>query len=546
METGYPVVWVPMKFLLASLLVGMPLGLSGCKNSGTEDLRLQEEDDLADCSTPADREALGVFEEGMVFPAPLDDGYSTGVTVGDINGDGLRDVWLPTSSRPQVFIQQADGTFVDEWERLPLTSFENMNLRIQVISLIDIDGDLDLDAVVGRKGDYNRILENMGDGVFERVEETGVETGGLAIRSFSWGDMDSDGDLDLVVANDRYGEGPIPPDPGHPNKLFERVGVWEWVDVSDRLGETWTHGYSKFIPWFDYNDDGHMDLYMINHMHQFTGNHLLQNDGTGHFSEVMGTGLDLTMSGMGFDMADLNGDRSPDLLISDQSAVKMMMSDGQGGWYDAALALGLVVSVSDARHTAWSSTWSDLDNDGLVDVITSFAPTTEAGYDTGESQVQEQRDSIWQQNPEGTFTDVSGDWGMDHTAPNRAVVAVDLNQDGWLDIIKSEHRGPTVLFMARCGFQAWLIVELRGPTDNPHGIGARVTIEHGDRTQTRWIRNMAPGYLSNLPHEVHFGLGDSETVDRLTVDWPDGTKTRLEDVDTRRALEITWEATEGD
>ena len=73
-------------------------------------------------------------------------------------------------------------------------------------------------------------------------------------------------------------------------------------------------------------------------------------------------------------------------------------------------------------------------------------------------------------------------------------------------------------------------MELQGAPGDPHGIGSRVTVKIGDQTQTHWIHSMARGLLISLPYDAHFGLGDAEFVDALTVDWLDGTQQTWFDV----------------
>lgn len=475
------------------------------------------------CADPTARDRLGPLEDPVLLPAPLEDKYETGFTVGDIDGDGRRDLWIATGSMPQLLLQQEDGSFAEARERVETRN----QLEVGMISLLDLDGDGDLDAFLGRAGHYNRVYENVGGGFFERRRETGVEVEAHNTRGASWADMDGDGDLDLAIANDRADQ--QPPDPGHPNRLLERVDTWTWVDVSDRLPEESLLGYSKFAEFFDHDEDGAPDLYVINHLSQYTGNHLLMGDGTGQFTAAPELGLDVRMSGMGFDAADINGDLLADMVIADQYGVVLFVSDGNGGWYDASAARGLVFSEDQARVTAWSSTWSDVNNDGLVDVFSGFGPTSSEGYE-GDTLLESQPDALWIQQPDGQFVEDSAAWGLDDTEPNRAAAVVDLNGDGWLDVVRSAHHGPKAVLRARCGAASWLMVDLAGPTLNPHGLGAKVTITVGETTQTRWIREMSAGYLASQPPEAHFGLGEATVVDELRVVWPGGEQSVYRDV----------------
>ena len=205
------------------------------------------------CEAPADRDSFGPFFEVQTFGQPSDwtgdwiDGNA--VAVGDIDGDGREDILLIGYYRIQFFLQQPDGRFEESLGRLDLADPHAANMS----NLIDLDGD---------------------------------------------------GDLDLSLANDRSST--TPPDPGDVNELFERTGPLTWQDVSDRLQTDGRDGYTKLTPRIDADLD--LDLYVVNHMPFCTGNRLLQNDGTGQFSEWPAPGLDLAVSGMGLDQADINGD----------------------------------------------------------------------------------------------------------------------------------------------------------------------------------------------------------------------------------------------
>ncbi len=305
---------------------------------------------MVSCSDPGARSTLGPVTEGLVIPPPTgwDESwsYGTGVAVGDLNGDALLDILLPGPLSLQVMIQQQDGSFAEL-----LDSFQAAQPHLAyVASLIDLDADRDLDAVVSHDEKGSVVYLNDGAARFAPQTATGLEGSALYARGFFWGDMDGDGDLDISIANDRNQT--KPPEPGEDNELFERSGPLTWTNVSERLLEEWRNGYTKLTPWLDADGDGVMDLYVINHMPLFSGNHLLRNDGDGRFTAWPEPGLDIEISGMGFDQADINGDGVPDLLMSNIAHINVMSSDGAGGWYQADAALGIQVREEDIRSAS--------------------------------------------------------------------------------------------------------------------------------------------------------------------------------------------------
>ena len=94
-----------------------------------------------------------------------------------------------------------------------------------------------------------------------------------------------------------------------------------------------------------------------------------------------------------------------------------------------------------------------------------------------------------------------------------------------------------VLLLNQGSPRSWLSVRLRGTRSNRDAIGARVVVEAGGRQQQREVRSTA-GYLSGCSLECHFGLGEAERIDRLTVHWPSGLTTTLEGLDARQRLTL--------
>ena len=116
---------------------------------------------------------------------------------------------------------------------------------------------------------------------------------------------------------------------------------------------------------------------------------------------------------------------------------------------------------------------------------------------------------------------------------------VDLNGDGWLDVIKSSRKGRTDIWLAHCGSEAWTQVMLNGPPGNPHGLGARVTMEADGHIFTRWMTSGAPGYLLSAPYRLHFGLGAAVSIDSMHVEWSDGHLQSWTELEPRQVLTAT-------
>ncbi|MFT5684708.1 MAG: hypothetical protein ACI8RZ_005652 [Myxococcota bacterium] len=233
---------------------------------------------------------------------------------------------------------------------------------------------------------------------------------------------------------------------------------------------------------------------------------------------------------MGLGVGDLNADGLPDLVITDRDAIHMMMSS-KGFWYDAAMSQGLTPGTD--QHTAWRVELADMDNDGDLD-----APMVSGPPETG--KFTDQPDALWIQASDGTFTDQAAQWGLAQTSSGRGLVTADLNDDGWLDLIKTDYLGgPATAHLSRCGAEGWLVVRLDGHAPNTGGIGARITATAGDATWTRWLSAGSTSLGSSSPPETHIGLDMIDTVDSLTITWPGGGETTYTDIPTRQVLTVS-------
>ena len=118
-------------------------------------------------------------------------------------------------------------------------------------------------------------------------------------------------------------------------------------------------------------------------------------------------------------------------------------------------------------------------------------------------------------------------------------MAVDLNRDGFLDLIYRDLWGPTRIHLSRCDDSAWLSISLRQRGPNPFAIGAQISVVTADSIQTRSIEAGSTGLSSGGPPEAHVGLSDADTVERVEVRWPDGAISEISEVQTRARVTIT-------
>ena len=190
-----------------------------------------------------------------------------------------------------------------------------------------------------------------------------------------------------------------------------------------------------------------------------------------------------------------------------------------------------------------------MDNDGITDfaVAYGFLPPDEVSMEFMPNPIVtdyvdgirvEQPNSLYLQDAEGNFSEVSMEWGLTDLGVSRGFVLADFNRDGFLDWMGRDLKGPTRLFLSRCDNRAWLSIQLVQPAPNRDAVGAKVTVFAGEHTWTRWVHRGSTNVASGGPTDLHFGLNDTEIVDHVEIRWPDGEMSRIESVSTRQRLVV--------
>lgn len=473
-----------------------------------------------------------------------------GVVVADLNDDGVLDIFLPQWGVSELYFGEPSGGYRRAVSEIPVLDGE-----AESASVADVDGDGDLDLFVGCRGP-NWLLRNDGGVFTDMTAEAGVGGDGSTYTFMaSWGDIDGDEDLDLFLANHYYD--PIDNTqvvarnmpPGGPSRLYLNRGDGTFEEVSERLPDGARYGYNNASAFTDKDADGDLDLYVIEDFGPYYHpNVMLENDGTGHFTDSSAADLlDIEVFGMGVGINDLNGDGIPDYLVSTWDAV-VLLESAAGAWYDSALARGIVLPGEEDRHTAWGVDLADMDNDADLDAMVVFGKLFMP--DDVREQWEEllgllnpdaQPDALYLQDPSGALVESSAAWGLDDPGAGRGFVLADLNDDGWLDIVKRDIFGAASGMVSRCGEEAWLRVDLRDPgSANTRGVGAVVEVIADGQTSRRYVDAGSHNLSSGAPPEVHFGLGAIGAVN-LRITWPDGAVSEASAVETRQKLTVTRE-----
>lgn len=490
------------------------------------------------CPAPADRATHGPFQhvdhamDAAGEQEPADRPVTTGLTSEDFDGDGHLDVLLARHDGMDLFLGDGAGGLRHENERLPSPRTDWSNHSATVAADFDADGDVDV--IVANRSAPDELWWNDGTGVFTRDDSAPFATEVRATVGASLADVDGDGDLDLFLAGHSEGS---PRDPA------DASAVYAWTDgrfeaVPGALPADTQAGFTFNGTWLDADDDGDLDLYLVNdHGTLAISNRLLLNVSSGGeiaFRAAPDAGLDVTMLAMGVAMADVNHDAWPDLVVTNFGQLCLFESAADGTWYEASAARGLV-QAPDTQVVGWSTVAEDFDNDADLDVWITFGSLP--AESTALENPAAQPDGLWLHGPDG-YTDQAPAWGVDDDAIGRSGLAVDLNEDGYLDLVT----GPLVtlprVHLSRCGDAAWLGVDLEQPGANPGAIGAEVVVRVGEVEHRRWVVAGGTQIFGSPPSEVHVGLADATVVDEVVVTWPDGETSVVGPVEVSQRVRV--------
>ncbi len=493
-----------------------------------------------------------------------------GVALFDADGDGAVDVFLVNGAHSmmsaeaqdsptnRLFLNQGGGeSFVDVTADAGLLSHGAFG---QGCAVADVDGDGGLDLYVtnyGRNAFYLHRGGAPGAPVFEEV----AAAAGIDVPEWSTGaaffDYDRDGDLDLYVANfvdyerflDQHRGRELPTQnwngaqvvkgprglPAAGDRLFRNDGPSAFspvvfTDVTGSAGIDTVEPSYGFQPAVgDVDGDLFPDLFVANDSRP---NFLWKNlEGRGFREIGLASGVACDRSGnnqacMGVAFDDYDGDGWLDLFVTNFAADfnTLYRGDASGFFHDDTAASGLW-GPRTRESLAWGTFFFDADNDGDLDLFIANGHVYPGVDDLGIGESYAQTNELFERMPDGRYRDVSTEAGegLAVARSSRGAAFGDLDDDGDLDVVVNNlDDRPTVLRNNSRADGHWLKVLLRGGDGNRSAIGARVRVEAGGRTHSRVVRS-SDSYVSHHDLRLHFGLGTDERVERLSIDWPDGS-----------------------
>jgi len=477
------------------------------------------------------------------------------VCVGDFNADTYPDLFvLCKGDKPDVlYINQQDGTFKD---MAALYGIAVTHLGAGAAAG-DVNNDGYTDLYVVSHGDpglaepgRSKLYLNNGPDPQGRFSFSEVAAGagvnhiidGAGGETPAFGDIDLDGDLDLVVATWLFAPGG--------NRVFEnqlmQTGTLAFVDITDAALEPYQRGVDRvrgFTPHIvDITGDRYPEILLTG---DFRTSQLYVNNGVdakGHasFRNVTEKAKILyDYNGMGAAVADFNGDGLLDwfqtnIFIDDAIGNTLYMNTGIDAQGDPIfLNQATTRGVNDCGW-GWGVLADDFDHDTDPDLIAVG----------GFIQWPLREIAFWRNNGDGFFTEDQGDIGLDIVTDARGIVSFDFDKDLDLDIVVASYNSTVAFYKNDMDMTGGDANALRVRLDTsahpcmaPHGLGARIRATIGGTTQLHPVHNRA-SYLGQAELTAHIGMGSAAQIDTLEVDWNDGTTTTLAGVAANQEITI--------
>jgi hypothetical protein len=465
-----------------------------------------------------------------------------GVVMFDFDGDGDEDLFfvdggiLPgyTGEPPRSRLFRNDGGRFTDWTARSGIKVTGYGVG-GTAGDVDNDGDLDL-FVTGL--DADQLFRNNGDGTFTDVTARAGVSDPLWSSSAAFADVDNDGDLDLYVTNyvdftvknhklcgdlKRKLQGYCHPDEYNPlpDHFYRNRGDGTFEDATQAAGLGGAVGPGLGVVFGDLDNDGWQDIYVAN---DNKPNFLFRNKGNGTFEDISllsGTSVGengQSEAGMGVDMGDYDGDGLLDIVVTnfELETNGLYRNLGGGAFVDSRSPAG--IAEPSLLFLAFGIAFADFDQDGDLDLVIANGHINDNAAEFHAGSQYRQRNQVFENLGNGKFREDKAT-GMDVVRASRGLACGDLDGDGDLDVAVVDMNEPCEVYENTGASGNWLLVDFAAPSGNRFGIGARLELEAGGKRQIRDVRT-ASSYLSQNALSVHFGLGKSGKVDRLTVRRP--------------------------
>jgi hypothetical protein len=530
-----------------------------------------------------------------------------GVAIGDINNDGLPDIYFTSNQgKNKLYLNKGNFVFEDITEKAGVGGTKAWSTGV---TMADVNGDGLLDIYVCNSGDVapkyreNELFINNGNLTFtEKAKEYNLNNDGYSTQA-AFFDYDQDGDLDCYILNNNL------PDPSKID-LYKKIreipyaggdklmrndgGIFH--DVTKEAGIYSSNiGFGNGVAIEDLNHDNLPDIYIANDF--WERDYLYINQGNGKFSEEFINRFNYcSTSSMGGDIADINNDGNPDIITTDmlpadnyrlQTTIAfdpyhmedlkyrenfyyqitqncLHLNDGSGYFQEIGLLSGIA-----ATDWSWGALIFDFENDGNKDIFISNGISKDImSNDFLEFYAdKEKRKKIIDRKGRFDYRDFislmpskplknyafenignlmfqnrAEELGLAQPSFSNGAAYGDLDNDGDLDLVINNENSPCFVYRNETNTKSgnhFLKVKFNGSEHNRFGVGAGVTIKTKDGI--RVLQNFnTRGFESSIEPNLLFGLGKAENVDELKVTWPDGKVQLLTNVKPDQTITLKY------
>ncbi|HLK30249.1 MAG TPA: VCBS repeat-containing protein [Puia sp.] len=538
-----------------------------------------------------------------------------GVGAGDFNNDGKIDVFFAANqTENKLFLNTGNLQFKDVTAEAKIPEDGGWSTGV---SVVDINNDGLLDIYICRVGNHetlhshNQLLICQGidkNGVpfyEDKAKEYGLDFSGFSTQAVFF-DYDMDGDLDMYLLNHSiHQNGTYGPrnerlqkfNPLSGDRLYRNDGGNKFTDVTIESGiHSSVIGYGLGIVAADINLDGYPDLYVSNDFHENDYLYINQHDGT-FKDELTQRIMHTSQFSMGVDVADANNDGYPEIMTMDMQPydpyiLKRSEGENTNDVFSLKISYGYNYQYSRnnlqfnrqngmfsevgfysgvyATDWSWCPLWFDFDNDGLKDLfISNGIPTRLNDIDFinffSNKEIQDKTQSgsldkndialtkkfpqikipnkLFRNKGDLQFQDLKDEIENNKNTFSNGTVYADFDNDGDLDAILNNIDDPALLYENKANDKkdkAFVEVKLKGPEKNINALGAKIIVycNGGIRTYEKYpVR----GFLSSVEAPTHIGLVNTK-IDSAFLVWPDNSyqNITLQPVDT--IISFTYKA----
>lgn len=523
-----------------------------------------------------------------------------GVAIGDINNDGLEDIYFTSNQKSnKLYLNKGNFVFEDITESARVEDHEGWSTGV---TMVDINNDGWLDIYVcksgslnNRKSRQNKLYINQKNNKFkEEALQYGLKEYSFSTQAYFL-DYDKDGDLDMYLVNHSADSNNstliLSPQQQASLKIDSRDRLYKndngiYKDVSRASGISSLKAWGLSASIGDFNNDSWPDIYVANDFLEPDCLYINNTDGT-FTDDVLTRFKHISTNSMGSDYADINNDLLPDLIVLDMMAADrrrgkenmasmntakfnrlvnkgyhhqymsnmLQLNYGNGTFSEIGQFAGIAKT-----DWSWAPLVTDFNNDGFNDIfITNGIEKDLSNQDFRNTMRKKNLKDLKKEhleeamslipstklanymfinNKDFTFNNLSNDYGFDAKINSNGVAYGDFDNDGDFDLVLNNQSDKASVYRNNTEANS-ITIRLEGSEHNIKGIGTKVKVYTKNTQQLKELYT-SRGYQSSVSYNTIFGLGDTKSVDSLRVIWNDGKTQSLKDIDANKTITLYY------